>query len=332
MAQLPLIRQNQADVESSMGVAPSIYLKWNLTSQGGGDLPTMSEAQQLAQALIAAAQNAASASAAHTTLSQPLMTQLSAQSSGDAPAAGSPSRTAKFAHASKMVRMPDPFTAVGAEAEQTAWPDFELNLLAWLGAADTEFETDLQCISNHVDTEFDMDVHSDEMAARSKELHSILVGLLRNRSLKVLRGVSGRNGYEVYRQLLKLFKPSTKPRAMALLSALMSLPTFGKDKSLYDHIQGLDRLMSEYQKASGLSMPDEVSLSVLVRSSCTHSTAYSAFLGPVFNICYSLKSCNGVWNSNQQLGTFTHSLWVWYHWHLSHLCTGYWRICANGHQ
>jgi hypothetical protein len=102
----------------------------------------MSEAQQLAQALIVAAQNAASASAAHTTLSQQLMTQLSAQNSGGAPVA--PSSTAKFAHASKMVRMPDPFTAVGAEAEQTAWPDFELNLLAWLGAADTGFETDLQ--------------------------------------------------------------------------------------------------------------------------------------------------------------------------------------------
>jgi len=56
-------------------------------SQGGGDLPTMSEAQQLAQALIVAAQNAASASAAHTTLSQQLMTQLSAQNSGGAPVA-----------------------------------------------------------------------------------------------------------------------------------------------------------------------------------------------------------------------------------------------------
>jgi hypothetical protein len=62
-------------------------LETNLVSQGGGDLPTMSEAQQLAQALIVAAQNAASASAAHTTLSQQLMTQLSAQNSGGAPVA-----------------------------------------------------------------------------------------------------------------------------------------------------------------------------------------------------------------------------------------------------
>ena len=116
-----------------------------------------------------------------------------------------------------------------------------------------------------MDNEFDIDVHSDEMATRNKELHSILVGLLRNRSLKVLRGVPGRNGYEVYRQLLKLFKPSTKPRAMALLSALMNLPAFGREKSLHDHIQGLDRLIAEYQKSSNLAVPDEVSLSVLIR-------------------------------------------------------------------
>ena len=50
----------------------------------------------------------------------------------------------------------------------------------------------------------------------------------------------------------------------------MCLPTFGKHKSLYDHTQGLDRLMSEYQKASGLSLPDEVSLSVLVRCLPAH--------------------------------------------------------------
>lgn len=40
--------------------------------------------------------------------------------------------------------MPNLFTAVGPEAEQSAWPDFELNLLAWLGAADAGLESDLQ--------------------------------------------------------------------------------------------------------------------------------------------------------------------------------------------
>ena len=192
------------------------------------DAPGGGEAQQLASALILAAQNAAQAAASQQTLSQQLMTQLNSMQPGAVSSpAGSPTSTAKFSYASKMVRMPDPFTANGPEAEQTAWPDFELNLQAWLGAADTGFEADLAWIEKNVDVEFDMEVHSDEMATRSKELHSILVGLLRNRSLKILRGVSGRNGYEVYRQLLKLYKPSTKPRAMALLTALMGLTLTG---------------------------------------------------------------------------------------------------------
>ena len=216
--------------------------------------------------------------------------------------AGSPTSTAKFSYASKMVRMPDPFTANGPEAEQTAWPDFELNLQGWLGAADTGFEADLAWIEKNVDVEFDMEVHSDEMATRSKELHSILVGLLRNRSLKILRGVSGRNGYEVYRQLLKLYKPSTKPRAMALLTALMGLPAFGKDRSLHDHVQGLDRLIAEYQKASSLTVPDEVSLSVLIRCLPAHirqhiqlSLDQSATYASVRSRVLGFETCTSNW-------------------------------------
>ena len=52
---------------------------------------------------------------------------------------------------------------------------------------------------------------------------------------------------------------------MAILSAIMSLPAFGKEKSLFDHVQGLDRLISEYQKACGQAVPEEVALSVLIR-------------------------------------------------------------------
>ena len=70
---------------------------------------------------------------------------------------------------------------------------------------------------------------------------------------------------------------------MALLNALMSLPAFGKDKSLYDRMQGLDRLVAEYQKASGLSVPDEVSLSVLA---CAHKATHPTVFGPVSNLCH----------------------------------------------
>ena len=137
-------------------------------------------------------------------------------------------------------------------------------------AADPEFERDMAAVEKDVDSAFDVDIQPDEVVERGKELHSIFVGLLRNKSLKVLRSVEGRNGYEVYRHLLKLYTPDTKPTSMAILSAIMSHPAFGKEKSLYDHVQGLDRLISEYQKAGGQPVPEEVALSVLVRCLPTH--------------------------------------------------------------
>lgn len=218
------------------------------------------DAVALANALINAAQNAAQASASV----QQFVAQQSSSATGSTSVVGN--SQSKYANAGKMVRMPDPFTAQGAEQEQTAWGDFELNLKAWLFAADPKFEKDLEDIESHLEVEYDMDVQPDDAQTRSQELHSIFVGLLRNRSLKTLRAVSGRNGFEVYRQLQKLYKPSTKPRSMALLSALMSLPNFNiKERSLHDHVQGLDRLMAEYQRSCGTPVPDEVSLSVLVR-------------------------------------------------------------------
>ena len=212
----------------------------------------MTEAQQLTAALIAAANSAAEAAGAIREAQQ------------GASSSTGPSRS-KFSDAGKMVRMPDPFIAVGVDEEQARWPDFLLNLKAWIYAADASFEQDFALIDAHINDPVEMDGLTDDSKTRSMELHSVLIGLLRNRSLKVLRSIDGRNGLEVYRQLVKLYTPNTKPRSMAILSAIMNLPHFGKEKSLYDHVHGLDRLIAEYQKACGTSVSDDVALSVLVR-------------------------------------------------------------------
>ena len=85
------------------------------------------------------------------------------------------------------------------------WPDFVFNLKACLNAADGSFEQDLSDIEATMDRAVDPSIEQDDYVKRSQELHSVLVGLLRNRLLKVLRGVERRNGYEVYRKLLKFF-------------------------------------------------------------------------------------------------------------------------------
>ena len=165
------------------------------------------EAQQLANALIQAATQAADAMNAMTTFQQAQQAQAQQAQANGAQAGstqGAANVSSKFSHAGKMVRMPDPFSAIGVDAEQAEWPDFLLNLQAWLFAADPKFEDDLRAVEAHLDDEFDMEVQPDEIVQRGKELHSVFIGLLRHRSLKILRSVSGRNGYEVYRQLVKL--------------------------------------------------------------------------------------------------------------------------------
>ena len=72
----------------------------------------------------------------------------------------------------------------------------------------------------------------------------------------MLRQIEGRNGFEVWRQLVQLFQPKTKSRAISTLSALMNIPGFTqKDRTLLDQILVLERLRTEY-----------VMLSVLVRA------------------------------------------------------------------
>ena len=100
---------------------------------------------------------------------------------------------------------------------------------------------------------------------RSKQLNSILIGSLHGRPLRILKGVSGRNGFEAWRQLLSQYQPKTRARLISMLSALMNFPAFSKTQTIVEQIQGFERLRNEYRCSSGVDLADDVSLSILVR-------------------------------------------------------------------
>ena len=78
----------------------------------------------------------------------------------------------KFSDAGKMARMPDPFDAVTSEEEQAQWPEFLLNLKAWLCGADAQFEGDMAFVDSHINDEVEMQSLTDDSQQRSQELHS----------------------------------------------------------------------------------------------------------------------------------------------------------------
>ena len=112
-----------------------------------------------------------------------------------------------------------------------------------------------------------VDGEPQEVTDRCNQLYSILTGLLKGKPLRLLRQVSNRNGFEVWRQLCQLFMPRTRSRAISILAALMGVPSFTtKDRTLLDQVLGLERMRAEYVRSSGTDIPDDIMLSVLVRA------------------------------------------------------------------
>ena len=171
----------------------------------------------------------------------------------------------KFSEASKVVRQPDPYGTDDVEQDISRWTEFYDNFRAWLFYADKEYEASLDHLENNTATPIDMSTMDSSQQDRSKQLYSILIGSLRGRPLRILKGVAGRNGFEAWRQLLSQYQPRTRARSISMLSALMNFPPFNKTQTIIEQIQGFERLRNEYRRSSGIDLADDVSLSILVR-------------------------------------------------------------------
>ena len=149
---------------------------------------------------------------------------------------------AGFSEASKVCKCPDSFGGGTVEDDQTKWADFSMAFKAWLYYGDEMFRTDLEDLeATKLGKATVLSAWTDEAEVRSKQLYSILCGILKGRALQVLRATSEQHGYEVWRQLVNLYSPHTKQRSLGIMTALMSFPSFSKDRSYLEQIQGLDR-------------------------------------------------------------------------------------------
>ena len=116
----------------------------------------------------------------------------------------------RFGEASKVIRMPECFRLENDhDAEQSKWPEFSMAFKAWLYYAESEYENELTYVEDNVKTAQPLSGMNQDSKVRAEQLYSVLTGLLRGRPLKILRSVSERNGYEVWRQLVVQYSPKT---------------------------------------------------------------------------------------------------------------------------
>ena len=116
----------------------------------------------------------------------------------------------KFSEASKVVKQPEVFQPTTVEEEHSQWPDWKLSFKSWSIYAQAEFEKDLLEAEKATEP-LDLVEMSPRQHVRSEKLHSILVGLLKHRPMKLLRSVDGRNGIEVWRVLSQQMQPRLEP-------------------------------------------------------------------------------------------------------------------------
>ena len=177
----------------------------------------------------------------------------------------SSSGTAGFADANKILNRPTEFGSAVHDNDVAQWAEWSHSFRTWLVFADHEYETDLKIVEENLNTPVDLSTADAARVARSQRLFAILASVLRAKPKAILRQVSDKSGLEVWRVLTNTFAPRTKFRGLALLNALMSLPTFTKDRSLREQIQGLERVAEEYRKVTNNSPGEHVMLGTLVR-------------------------------------------------------------------
>ena len=182
----------------------------------------------------------------------------------------------RFSEAPKIIKQPDHFGSEDVDLGQRTWRDFLLNFKSWLFFADGKFESELRFVEEHPKVAIELAKLNGEEKSRALRLYSVFTSVLRGKPLGLLRQQEDRNVLEVYRQLLQQFQPSSKSRALSLLSAYMQAPMFVKEKRLHEQVLGLERLRSEYQKCAGVNVSDDLALPILVRCLPNHIKAACA--------------------------------------------------------
>ncbi|CAE7197817.1 unnamed protein product, partial [Symbiodinium sp. CCMP2592] len=171
-----------------------------------------------------------------------------------------------FTLANKVLKYPEPFGTENADQDALGWLAWSTSFRNWVTFAEPAYESDLAEVEQRL-TEVPHIANMPPVCLeRARKLYVILGSVLKGRPLAIHRGIEDRNGFECWRQLTCQFSPRTRSRSLALLSAVMGLPAFTRDRTLREQLSSFERLIAEYEKASGNALPGDVKLSVVLKA------------------------------------------------------------------
>ena len=196
---------------------------------------------------------------------------LSAQSVAklvaESPAAKGSADSGNSFQAYKLLKHPDPFGSESTDNDAVQRGAWLHGFRTWASVVNPSYEAELLEIEARCSEPcMAMSELPEQTRLRSRQLYGILSTLLKGRPLQVLRLTHNQHGYEVMRVLHQTFQPRTRSRAMAIISAIMATPAFNKQSTIREQVHAFERACSEYLKASGKEVSEDIKFSILLRS------------------------------------------------------------------
>ena len=165
----------------------------------------------------------------------------------------------------KVLPKPSPLDARNREEELGQWRDFSWGIEQYLSSLNGMFTEDFKDIRARPNDPIDPSIQSDEEKQRSKFLYALLASLVKHRPLAMIRQVKESNGMEAYRLLVQSLEPTSKNRALGLLTMILEWKPFEMKKgSILGQVLRLEEAFAEYEK-TGSRLEDNIRFAVLMR-------------------------------------------------------------------
>ena len=166
----------------------------------------------------------------------------------------------------RNVKGPEVFKAETRESELKQWEDWKFTLENWAKAVDPEMHLDMKRVAQNAEEAIDWNELSDARKVRSLRLFGVLASYLRGRALKPIKHTPEENGYEAWRLLLRDMQPSTRQRALALMTQLSRI-TFAPNRSIMEQLPAYEALVREYERVSSQVYPEDLKVASIL-SAC----------------------------------------------------------------
>ena len=162
----------------------------------------------------------------------------------------------------KHYKPPQLFAPDTRQDEPTKWGDWRFQFETFVGAIDDSLLL-LMKRAEKLETRIEMTSLAGPERILSETLYSLLSGLMKNRPLRLVRGIPHQNGLEAWRVLTKDLQPKTRQRALALVQALNRVQ-FDANKTITEQLPPYEMMVREYERAANVTYPDDLKVAALV--------------------------------------------------------------------